>query len=327
MMKKIEDLHDILEARFNDYRQNNLFTPAELYDPVFYTLKNGGKRIRPILLLMGLNLFNDRIDDGISSAVAVEIFHNFTLLHDDIMDNSLQRRNRETVHVKWDVNTAILSGDAMMIMAYHFLSQSPSHQLSSLMHIFNKAALEVCEGQQFDMNYESQMIVKEEDYLKMIRLKTSVLLAASLKLGSVLGNADTSDQENLYQFGLNLGMAFQLQDDYLDTFGDQSVFGKRIGNDILSNKKTFLLIKALELSTGDVREKLDYWLKAKNYNQKEKIEQVTSIFNQLAVAEMTRDKINYFHLSSLNSLMKVSVSSERKKILADLAEQLIIRNN
>ena len=326
-MKKIEDLHELLEERINEYRQNNLFTPAELYDPVFYCLKNGGKRIRPLLLLMGLNLFSNKIEDGVSSALAIEIFHNFTLLHDDIMDNSSQRRNRPTVHKKWSVNTAILSGDAMMIMAYHFLGKSPEVHLCSLMNVFNKAALEVCEGQQFDMNFENLSAITEEDYLEMIRLKTSVLLAASLQLGSIIGNADLSDQENLYLFGLNLGLAFQLQDDYLDTYGDQAIFGKRIGNDILANKKTFLLVKAMEYSTGELKERLTYWMGAEIYDENEKIKQVTLIFDQLSIAEMTRKKISYFHQKSLEYLREVKINNEKRKILANLAEQLIIRNN
>jgi len=326
MMKKIETLHDILEERFNEYRQNNLFTPAELYDPVFYSLENGGKRIRPILLLMGLNLFSEDIESGISTAMAVEIFHNFTLLHDDVMDHSSQRRNKPTVHKKWGVNTAILSGDAMMIMAYHFLDKGPENCLSSLMKVFNKAALEVCEGQQLDMNFENLSSVSEEEYLEMIRLKTSVLLAASLQLGSIIGNADQEDQENLYQFGVNLGLAFQLQDDYLDTYGDQAVFGKRIGNDILSNKKTYLLVKALEYSTGELKDKLDFWLRAEKFDENEKIKQVTTVYDQLSIAEMTRKKISYFHRISLESLRKVKVSEEKKKVLSDLAGQLIIRN-
>jgi len=327
MMKKIEDLHDIIERKFNEYRQNNLFSPAELYDPVFYSLKNGGKRIRPVLLLMGLNLFREEIEKGISSAMAVEIFHNFTLLHDDIMDNSSQRRNQPTVHKKWGVNTAILSGDAMMIMAYHFLAKSPGGNLSSLMKVFNKAALEVCEGQQYDMNFEDKPDVKEEDYLEMIRLKTSVLHAASLQLGAIIGGAGEADQDNLYRFGLNLGMAFQLQDDYLDTFGDQSVFGKRIGNDILTNKKTFLLVKAMELSTGVTREKLDQWTRVKDFDDNKKIKEVTAIYDLLSVAELTRNKIRFFHQNSLDCLMKIKVDSQRKSALAEVAEQLIVRNS
>lgn len=326
-MNNLEKLHRILENKFTEYRQNKIFFPAELYDPVFYSLENGGKRIRPILLLMSMNLFNDQIEEGISTALAIEIFHNFTLLHDDIMDNSSQRRNKPTVHKKWNINTAILSGDAMMIMAYQFLNKSPQNCLSSLMRVFNKAALEVCEGQQLDMNFENQYAVKEDVYLEMIRLKTSVLIAASLQLGSIIGNADAEDQENLYRFGLNLGLAFQLQDDYLDTYGDQSTFGKNIGNDILANKKTFLLVKAMEISTGKLKERLDYWMEAENYNENIKIQEVTSIFNQLSLAQLTREKISYFHQLSLDSLKKVKVAQDRKRILSDLAEQLITRNN
>ncbi len=199
--------------------------------------------------------------------------------------------------------------------------------MSSLIKVFNKAALEVCEGQQYDMNFEVHPIVTEEDYLKMIGLKTSVLIAASLQLGSIIGNADQEDQENLYQFGLNLGIAFQLQDDFLDTYGNQAEFGKKIGNDIIANKKTFLLVKAIEFSTGETKERLNYWLRAEKNEEKEKIKQVTSIFDQLSISKMTKNKINYFHQLSLDSLRKVKVAPERKQILTDLAEQLIMRNN
>lgn len=326
MMKNIEELLEVIERNLLEYRDNNLFYPVELYDPVFYTLQNGGKRIRPVLVLMGLNLFEDRIDEGIASALAVEIFHNFTLLHDDIMDNSSQRRSRPTVHIKWGVNTAILSGDAMMILTYRFLAQSPQKYLSSLINVFSKAALEVCEGQQLDMNFEAGISVQEKDYLEMIRLKTSVLLAAALQMGAVLGNADQEDQENLYHFGLNLGLAFQLQDDYLDTFGDQSLFGKRIGNDILTNKKTFLLVKAFELSTGAVREKLVKWLNLDDGDETEKIRQVTGIYNELSIAELTKQKIRHFHQNSLDHLSKIKVQDERKALLFQVAEQLVTRD-
>lgn len=325
-MKNIEELLEVIERNLSDYKENNLFYPVELYDPVFYTLQNGGKRIRPVLVLMGLNLFEDRIDEGVASALAVEIFHNFTLLHDDIMDNSSQRRSRPTVHKKWGVNTAILSGDAMMILAYRFLAQSPQKHLSSLMNVFNKAALEVCEGQQLDINFEAGTSVQEDDYLEMIRLKTSVLLAAALQIGAVLGNADLEDQENLYLFGLNLGLAFQLQDDFLDTFGDQSVFGKRIGNDILTNKKTFLLVKALEISKGTTREKLLIRMNLNDGNENEKIRQVTEIYNDLSIAELTKQKIRHFHQKSLDHLSRVKVDDHRKALLLELAEQLITRD-
>lgn len=326
MVKSVSRLIEIIDRNLSEYRQNNAFNPVELYDPVFYTLENGGKRIRPVLVLMGLNLFEDEVSKGISSALAVEIFHNFTLLHDDIMDNSSQRRGRPTVHKKWGVNTAILSGDAMMILAYRFLANSPQKYLSSLMNVFNQAALEVCEGQQFDINFEAGSTVSEDDYLEMIRLKTSVLLAAALQMGAILGEADREDQASLYRFGLNLGLAFQLQDDYLDTFGDQSVFGKRIGNDILANKKTFLLIKALELSKGEEKEKLLYLMNLSDYDEAEKIKQVTGIYEKLSVGNLTKDKIRYFHQNSLDHLARVKVQDNRKALLFQLAEQLITRN-
>jgi geranylgeranyl diphosphate synthase, type II len=325
-VKSVEELRQIIESNLSEYRQNNTFTPAELYDPVFYTLEHGGKRIRPILVLMGLNLFKDNIDKGIACALAVEIFHNFTLLHDDIMDNSSQRRNQPTVHKKWGVNTAILSGDAMMILAYNFLGQSHSKYLSSLMRVFNKAALEVCEGQQFDINFEHRSLVSEEDYLQMIRLKTSVLFASAVQLGAVLGGADENDQTNLYRFGLNLGLAFQLQDDYLDTFGDQSVFGKQIGNDILTNKKTFLLVKAMELAKGEEKEKLLKLIKQAHIDKNEKIRQVIEIYEHLSIGKLTQKMIKLFHQNSLKDLTRVKVKDERKSPLIELAEGLITRD-
>ena len=325
-MKSVIELFEIIEGRLSEFRQNNLFSPVELYDPVFYTLQHGGKRIRPILVLMGLNLFKDNIDKGIPGSLAVEIFHNFTLLHDDIMDNSSQRRSRPTVHKKWGVNTAILSGDAMMILAYRFLAQTPQKHLSSLMNVFNKAALEVCEGQQLDITLEAGSLVHEKDYLEMIRLKTSVLLATALQMGAVLGDADVEDQENMYRFGLNLGLAFQIQDDYLDTFGDQSVFGKRIGNDILTNKKTFLLVKALEIATGTTREKLVNRMNLRDDDETEKIRDVTDIYNSLSIAELTKQKIRHLHQNSLDHLSKVKADDDRKILLLQLAEQLIIRD-
>ncbi len=325
-LKSFEELQEIIEKSIIGFRQENRFNPAELYDPVFYTLENGGKRIRPVLVLMGLNLFSDSIDDGIPGALAVEIFHNFTLLHDDIMDNSSQRRNRPTVHKKWDVNTAILSGDAMMILAYRFLAQSPVKLVSSLMSVFNKAALEVCEGQQFDINYEAASDISEEKYLQMIRLKTSVLMAAALQMGAVIGEAAVDDQSELYGFGLNLGMAFQLQDDYLDVFGEQSVFGKRIGNDILTNKKTWLLVKALELSRGTEREKLLEIMKSREINEDEKIIEVTAIYENLSLKDLTKKKIEYYHQKSLDHLSQVKVNDDRKKMLLKLAEKLATRD-
>jgi geranylgeranyl diphosphate synthase type II len=325
-VKSVDELIENIERNLSEYRQQNTFIPVELYDPVFYMLEHGGKRIRPVLVLMGLNLFSDKIDKGIASALAVEIFHNFTLLHDDIMDNSSQRRSQPTVHKKWSVNTAILSGDAMMILAYRFLAQNRPKYLSSLMKVFNEAALEVCEGQQFDVNFESESFVSEREYIQMIRLKTSVLIAAALQMGAILGEADEYDQSNLYHFGLNLGLAFQLQDDFLDTFGDQLVFGKQIGNDILTNKKTFLLVKALEVSMGKEKEKLLKLMKSGNYDEAEKIRQVTGIYEHLRIGELAKQKIRYFHQNSLNHLAAVKVHDDRKVLLGQLAEKLITRN-
>ncbi len=220
--------------------------PKGLYEPISYTLVSGGKRIRPALVLAACNMFSEKIEPAIPVALAFEVFHNFTLLHDDIMDNSPIRRNKETVHEKWNQNTAILSGDAMMIEAYEFLTELPAGLLKNILKLFNKTALEVCEGQQYDMDFETKEIVSEEDYLNMIKLKTSVLIAAALKAGAICGGASDTDADLLYDFGLNIGLAFQIQDDLLDTYADTAVFGKKNGNDIITGKKTFLLINALQ---------------------------------------------------------------------------------
>jgi len=228
--------------------------PRELYEPVKYILEIGGKRIRPSLVLAAYNLFKNDVETAINPALALEVFHNFTLLHDDIMDKADLRRNQQTVHKKWNENVAILSGDTMSIKAYELLSKIPAEFLSEVLQAFNKTALQVCEGQQLDMNFESRLDVSVEEYLEMIRLKTSVLIAVSLKIGAIMAGALRNDVHKLYDFGLNLGLAFQLQDDYLDAYGDVQAFGKKIGGDIVANKKTFLLIKALETSDKETSE-------------------------------------------------------------------------
>jgi len=299
--------------------------PVELYEPVRYILSIGGKRLRPALVLMSCSLFTNSIDHAIHPALGIEIFHNFTLLHDDIMDQSAVRRNQPTVHNKWNNNIAILSGDTMSILSYQYISQSPENQLKDVLELFNTTAREVCEGQQYDLNFENEMQVGVSDYIRMIELKTSVLIAASLKLGAILGSASMEDRHNLYEFGRNLGIAFQIRDDYLDAFGDPDKFGKKIGNDIVSNKKTFLMIMALELARGKHHDELNRLLKNSQINPEEKIDSVKNIYSQLEVGKISESKAKEYYKKSLQSLKNVSVSGDKKEALFQFARELMER--
>ena len=246
-------------------------TPQGLYDPVSYTLSMGGKRIRPVLMLMSYNLYQEEVTRLYGPATGIEVYHNYTLLHDDLMDRADRRRGKETVHKVWNDNTAILSGDAMLVLAYQFMAQCPADYLKEVMDLFSLTALEICEGQQMDMDFELRKDVKEEEYLEMIRLKTAVLLATSLKIGARLGGSSLEDAERLYDFGMNLGVAFQLKDDLLDVYGDTAVFGKNIGGDILCNKKTYLLIKAFEHADEGQLGQLNAWVDAQSFDPAEKL--------------------------------------------------------
>lgn len=300
--------------------------PQALYDPINYTLKSGGKRIRPALVLLAYSLFSDDIQKAIKPAIGLEIFHNFTLLHDDIMDHAEIRRGIPAVHKKWDENTAILSGDAMLIKAYDYFLEMDSPNFRKILQVFNQTALEVCEGQQYDMEFEKRMDVTEKEYLRMIELKTSVLLAGALKIGALLGDADEHDANLLYEFGRNIGLAFQLQDDFLDVYGDERVFGKQIGGDIVSNKKTFLLIKAKELAGDEDLQRLEHWLQKKPVDRDEKIKAVTSIYDNLRIKEITKEKILGLTQKALNLLDEVKVDNAKKIELKNLAGKLINRN-
>ena len=259
--------------------------PKGLYDPIEYVLALGGKRLRPVLMLLAYNLYREDVESLFSQAAGIETYHNFTLLHDDLMDNADMRRGKPVVHKKWNENTAILSGDAMLILSYQFMmNQCPPEHVQEVMEIFGRTALEVCEGQQWDMEFESRNDVTVGEYIEMIRLKTSVLLAAALKIGAVLGGASSADAQKLYDFGIRMGLAFQLQDDYLDVYGNPAVFGKKIGGDILCNKKTYMLITALEQAKGENREELLRWLNAADFVPEEKIAAVTAIYNKVGIA-------------------------------------------
>jgi len=301
-------------------------TPPELYEPVRYILSIGGKRIRPALVILACDMFDGDVASALIPAVAIEIFHNFTLLHDDIMDRSERRRGSPTVHVKYNENVAILSGDVMSILASRLMNQAPGVVLNVVHEVFTKTAMQVCEGQQMDMNFEEALSVSEEEYLTMIELKTAVLIAASLKIGAILGGSSQRDAEDLYEFGKNLGIAFQLQDDLLDTFGDPAVMGKNRGADIVDNKKTFLVIQALEAASATQKEELCEWLKEKNFNPKEKIEAITAIFDALGVKELTENRIRSYYQHALTNLENLNRPEERKTELYNFASFLMNRN-
>ncbi len=302
--------------------------PRSLYEPIDYVLSLGGKRIRPCLLLMAYNLYkDDDFESVLPVACALETYHNFTLLHDDLMDNASMRRGHQTVHEKWGPNTAILSGDSMLVLAFKHLRGCNKEKLASCLDLFIETTLEIGEGQQYDMDFENLTNVSEKEYIEMIRLKTSVLISCALKMGALLADAPKDDLENLYMFGQMMGLAFQLQDDYLDVYGDPKVFGKAIGGDILCNKKTYMLINALLLAKGDIKEELLGLITAKEFEPNKKIKAVTSIYNKLGIDSLAKQKIGYYFSESLKFLDKVSVSSERKTHLISYANTIMNRKS
>lgn len=301
-------------------------TPKGLYEPVSYVLSLGGKRIRPVLMLLAYNLFKEDVSAILGPATGIEVYHNYTLLHDDLMDRADKRRGKPTVHKVWNDNTAILSGDAMLVLAYQFMAQCEADKLKEVMELFSLTALEICEGQQFDMEFEDRKDVREEEYLEMIRLKTSVLLAASLKIGAILGGASSEDADALYDFGMNLGVAFQLKDDLLDVYGDSSVFGKNIGGDILCNKKTYLLIKAFEHADAGQLSALNRWVDSTSFVPAEKIAAVTDLYNQIGVKDLCEVQIAAYSERARESLEAVKLPKERKLELEQLMEKLMVRN-
>lgn len=300
--------------------------PVNLYEPVGYALSMGGKRLRPVLLLLAYNLFRDTIEKAFPAALAIEVFHNFTLLHDDIMDQAEMRRNSQSVYKKYNENIAILSGDAMSIMAYNYLLKSESPDRAGMIQLFSRTALEVCEGQQYDMDFETRMDVSIPDYLNMIRLKTAVLLACSLKLGALAANAPEKITDQLYAFGLNLGIAFQLQDDLLDVFADQDKFGKKIGGDIVSNKKTFLLLKALELSGSAEKKTIQDWIGRKECDSGEKIRAITDVYMKLNIRSITEKCIDEYYQSAMNVWEDIDLPRDAKMELHQLATMILDRD-
>jgi len=297
----------------------------ELIDPVKYILSIGGKRLRPVLALMSCNLFTDNIESALIPATGLEIFHNFTLIHDDIMDQAPVRRNLPTVHHRWNVNQAILSGDVMAFVANECFLKTPQHLLSKVFRVFNKAAVEVCVGQQLDMDYERATFVTHDEYLRMIELKTAVLIAISAKIGAVFGGADDENSDLLYEFGRNLGMAFQIQDDLLDTYGDIKVFGKTSGGDIIANKKTFLYIEAIERASPSLRNKLRELFSGKEYDPATKVKNVTDIYDQLGIKRITENVARDYIKSAFSYLDKAESGKDRKTELIRLADSLIGR--
>jgi geranylgeranyl diphosphate synthase, type II len=313
---------------FNYYLAQNAFNeaPSELYEPVNYILNLGGKRLRPLLVLMGANLFDDKFEKALPAAFAVEIFHNFTLLHDDIMDEAPLRRGKPTVHARFGTNTGILSGDVMLIYAYHFLNKiEPNDLKSKLFTIFNKMAIEVCEGQQYDMNFESRNDVTLDEYIRMIELKTSVLIAAAFQMGALIGGASDEDSFQLYEFGRNFGIAFQIQDDILDTFGDPEKFGKKVGGDIVQNKKTYLVLQSYQLANDLQRTDLQRLMTTLTENETVKIEAVRGIFIELDVLNYAQIAMYQFLEKSFKALDNTPLSIERKNELKEWANDLMLR--
>lgn len=327
-MHKIEDLQKLIFEEFQrEIHRLQILEPKNLYEPIAYTLEMGGKRLRPVMVLLACNIFSSKIEKAIPAALAIEVFHNFTLLHDDIMDQADMRRNLPTVHKQYNSNIAILSGDAMSIMAYNYLQKCESPNLSDMFQLFSQTALEVCEGQQLDMDFESRTDVLIPEYLEMIRRKTAVLLACSLKLGALSAGASGKITNQLYEFGINLGIAFQLQDDLLDVFANQQKFGKMIGNDIVSNKKTFLLLKALELADEPRKRELLDWISKKEFNSEDKIKAIQSIYNTLDINNITSNSIEAYYQSALNIWKEMDCLPETKAELLLLAQMIMERDH
>jgi len=325
MSLQVKELQRLLEAQISNQKYGK--QPASLYEPIRYLMGLGGKRLRPLLTLFSYNLYKDDVKKIIPYAVAVEAFHNFTLMHDDIMDKAPLRRGQATVHKKWNVNTAILSGDVMLVKVYDMFLGLPGEKLKAVLTAFNQCAAEVCEGQQWDMEFESRDDVDEKEYLNMIRLKTAVLLGFSLEFGAILADAPEQDRKALREFGINIGIGFQLTDDLLDAYGDPKKFGKQVGGDIIANKKTYLLIKALEKATGKTKKELNTWLSTSRFNKLEKIAAVKNIYDQLKIPALSDKKINHFFSKGFDHFNKVSADEERKIFLRSFTEKLIERQS
>ena len=323
-MKTANEILQLINRYIDEMPYNR--QPASLYEPIRYILSLGGKRIRPTLMMLAYNLYQEDPKSILPQACGLETYHNFTLLHDDLMDHADMRRGNPTVHVKWDANTAILSGDTMLLMAFKLMMQCPQEYLHAVLDVFTETTLEIDEGQQYDISFETRDDVREEEYIEMIRLKTSVLLACALKIGAILGGASASDAENLYKFGEQIGLAFQLQDDFLDVYGDPKVFGKAIGGDILCNKKTFMLINAFNKADEAQRKELEKWVNAVNPDPQQKIAAVTTLYNNIGVNRLAEERIRYYFNESRKYLDAVQVPEERKQELKVYADRMMKRN-
>ena len=323
----MKNAHEILK-QVNDFLASLPYErkPKSLYEPVEYVLSLGGKRIRPVLMLMGYNLWRQHPEDILMPAIGLETYHNYTLLHDDLMDNADVRRGHQTVHRRWDANKAILSGDSMLVLAYQRMQQVPADKLPAVLDLFTETALEIGEGQEYDMTFETRNDVTEDEYIEMIRLKTSVLLACALKIGALLADAPQEDADRLYRFGEQLGLAFQLQDDLLDVYGDPKVFGKAIGGDITSNKKTYMLINAVNRANAEQRKELEQWIAAKDFNREEKIAAVTRLYDEIGIRQLCEEKINYYFSQARKTLSQVQVPEDRKAPLFAYMDDLLHRN-
>ena len=322
-MHTLKELQNRIGEAFGDTRF--IHQPTHLYEPIAYTLDQGGKRLRPVLVLLSCELFGGDIEEAVFPSMGLEIFHNFTLLHDDIMDHAPLRRGKETVHQKWDVNTAILSGDTMFVLAYEFVAKTNPKLLPQVLDLFNYTARKVCEGQQYDMNFETQTEVSIDDYMMMIRLKTAVLIACSMKLGAIIAGADTFSADKIYAAGIELGLAFQLQDDFLDAFGDISKFGKTIGGDIATNKKTYLFLKSHQLADAQTRQNLTDLFLGPGTDSDKKISGIIEIYKQLHIDEITRMEIEKHHKNALEILASLNFGKNSKGELLSLMDEMLCR--
>lgn len=322
-MHSIEELRELFTAYLN--QESFQQEPKNLYEPNNYFLQIGGKRLRPVLLLLATELFNGKIENALPASLAIEYFHNFTLIHDDVMDNAPVRRGFKTIHEKYNLNTAILSGDVLMIKACEYLSKVEAIYFKTVFDVYTKTAIEVCEGQQYDIDFETKDAVTHSEYIEMIRLKTSVLLAASMKIGAILGGAGETDAELLYSYAENLGIAFQIQDDILDCYGDEALVGKQPGGDIIQNKKTLLLIEAIERSAAKNDGRLQEWISKKEFNSIEKVTNITTIFNDYDIKSFALQQRDAYVQKSLQALESINLDAPKKAILKSLVDYLVVR--
>jgi geranylgeranyl diphosphate synthase type II len=323
-MRTISEYQDLISRHFESIKYQK--EPNNLYEPIRYILSLGGKRLRPVLTLMATEVFDVDCQKALAAATAVEVFHNFSLIHDDIMDDAPLRRGNETVHEKWNINTGILSGDAMLILAYQYFEAYEPKIFQELAKLFSKTALEVCEGQQYDVDFETRDDVTIPEYLKMIEYKTAVLVAAAMKMGAIVAETTEENKNLIYDFGLNLGLAFQLQDDYLDAFGNPETFGKQVGGDIIENKKTYLYLKAMEFASVNEKEQLLHLFSFQSTENTDKINSVKGIFNQTGASAATQKAIENYTFKALETLAKMNIGNDKKAILKAFAENLMSRN-